>query len=168
LAPGVLKSGPVTLQDPASSAAQTPPFGIQLPDYARISADLAEGDRPAALALAAYDLTPESFAELSIYWTGRMAHDLQHGDGSAAITMAFSAAFTQAQDEKKALIPLSVEEWAMLTLQLERDGVQVLALRGLRSADHMRLVRHWARTLGADPALAARYAAVRDGDSPSP
>jgi hypothetical protein len=145
-----------------SLVVEGPPHGITLFAYAAISADMAEGDAPAEKVLEGHALTMAQFTESSVFWTRRMGEDPR-------VTAAFSDAFTKAQDAKKPLVTLSVEEWAALAAAIEDAGAPQppLAARKLSTADYMRLVRHWAKALGADPNLAraheAAMARIREG-----
>jgi hypothetical protein len=139
----------------AALAESGPPHGVDLFAYAAISADLAEGDRPASQVVEARGLTMDQWTEASLLWTRRMGEDPR-------VLTAFSDAFARAQDQKKPLAPLTLEDWAALNQEIAEDGApaRALAARGLSVADHCRLVRHWAKALGGDPALARRYEAA--------
>jgi hypothetical protein len=131
---------------------------VDLIAYAEISADVAEGDRPVADILAARGLTEAQWVEACVFWGQRMAEDAREG---GRVTLAFSEAFCKAQDGKRPLPPLSVEDWAALTLEIETHGSapRALAARNLSLADHSRLVRHWAKALASDASLRARLQA---------
>jgi hypothetical protein len=140
---------------------------IDLASFAAISADLAEGDRAAPAILTAHGLTAEQWTEATLFWAAQMAEDargLLTGQPEPRLALAFSEAFAEAQDRKKPIPELSVEEWARLTIAIEEDPrgpARVLADRGLGMADHARLVRHWARALSQDPAAARTYEEAR-------
>ncbi len=134
-----------------------PPHGVDLFRYATASADIAEGDRSVAEVLAAHALSLEQWTEVSVYWAQRMSDEPR-------VLMTFSDAFTKAQDAKRPLPALTVEEWAALGREILVAGssTEALSARGLSAADHMRLVRHWARLLASDPDLARAYEAALD------
>lgn len=143
--------------------------------YAEISAELAEGDRPVADVLRERGLTDAQWSDATAFWTRRMAEDARTGE--PRIALEFSDAFARAQDARRPLVPLSVEEWARLRSDIDADGVAPsLAARGLRLADYSRLVRHWAKALASSPELARAYRAARaaldagtgSGSSPGP
>jgi hypothetical protein len=131
-------------------------MSIDLALYAMISAELAEGARPARDALGAFDLDESAWAALSTAFGEQLAADA--GD-EGALAIAFSAAFAAHQDRLRPVPPLTVEQWAALQYDVDsHDAPAVtLATHGLSLPDYFRLVRRWATTLGRDAALAARY-----------
>jgi len=134
---------------------------IDLATYARISADIAEGDVPVSAILEREKLTDAEWTAVTVRWSQRMAEP-----GQAGFALEFSDAFAAAQDAKKALPKLGVEDWARLVTAMEEDTrgpVPALRAQGLGLADHARLVRHWAKRLASDPALARAYDAARAG-----
>lgn len=143
----------------AALASSGPPHGVDLFTYATISADIAEGDRPVAEVLRERQLSDAQWTEASLFWARRMGEDAR--DGEARVALAFSEAFARAQDAKRPLPPLDVEGWATLVHEIDVAGAlgPALVARGLSSADHSRLVRHWAKAIATEPALAARYSA---------
>jgi hypothetical protein len=148
----------------AALAHHGPPHGIDLIAHATISAEIAEGDRPLADILRERGLTDEQWTEATLFWTQRMAEDARGGEPRVAL--AFSDAFARAQDARRPLVQMSVEEWAALVTAAEQSGVAVaVAARGLRMADYFRLVRHWAKALasgaGDGAPLARAYEAAR-------
>jgi hypothetical protein len=112
-------------------------------------------------------LTEAQWTEATVFWAQRMGEDAQpdpNGNVHPRIALAFSEAFARAQDAKRPLVQLSVEQWAELVLEIEIEDLgagPVLARRQLRMADYSRLVRHWAKAIATDPALAKTYADVR-------
>lgn len=142
-----------------------PPHGIDLFAYAAISADIAEGDRPLAEILRERGLTDEQWMEGTLFWSRRMSEDARpdpSGKVEPRVALTFSDAFARAQDQKRPLVVLTVAQWAELVHEIEAYGVgPVLARRGLRMADHSRLVRHWAKALGTTPSLVREYEAAR-------
>jgi hypothetical protein len=135
---------------------------MDLETYAAISADLAEGDAPAGAVLAACGLDDAGWTAAALVWGERIAVDAREG-GTGSLAAAFSSAFARAQDARRPLPAMSVEEWGELVAEAQVQGLgRALAVRRLSSADHARLVRHWARALAADPALHARFELARD------
>ncbi len=124
---------------------------ISLEDFAALSAAIAEGDRPLDAVLAARSLTVPNWRDTSEVWSRVIAADESASD-------AYAEAFVRAQDALRPVPVMTPEEWAMLVLEMADEGPSALDRRGLRMADHLRLTRHWAKALGADKALAARYA----------
>jgi len=133
----------------------TPPHGIDLLAYAVISADLAEGDRLYPDVLAAKNLTEAQWTEATLFWAQQM--------GEQAI--AFSDAFARAQDAKRPLIILTVTEWYELDRAIDTLGLaKALAQRSLALADYSRLIRHWAREIATNPAVASEIANLGNRD----
>lgn len=148
-----------------SISTQGAPHAIDLLAYAEISADIAEGDRPIAEILRERSLTDEQWVEVATFWNRRMAESAQpdvSGNAEPRVALLFSEAFARAQDQKRPLVPLSVEDWAKLVHETREEGVgPALARRGLRTADYARLVRYWAKALATERALADAYDAAR-------
>ncbi|MBX3207550.1 MAG: hypothetical protein KF764_21050 [Labilithrix sp.] len=146
-------------------AAQGAPHGIDLFLYAAVSVDIAEGDRALADVLRDRALTLEQWTEATAFWSQRMAEDARpdaSGNVTPRVALLFSDAFARAQDDKRPLVPLSADAWAELVHDAEEASLaEALAKRGLRMADHSRLVRHWAKALATDAALRARYESRR-------
>jgi len=130
-----------------------------------VSADIAEGDRPVDEILRGRGLTDEQWMEATVFWSRRMSEDARpdaSGNVAPRVALAFSEAFARAQDAKRPLVVLTVVQWAELVHEIEAYGLApVLARRGLRLADHSRLVRNWAKALGTTPSLAREYEAAR-------
>jgi hypothetical protein len=124
---------------------------ISLEEFAAISAAIAEGDLPVDQVLASSDLTLARWSEISMFHSYGIASD-------DAVADAYAEAFVRAQDRLKPVPSMTPEAWAALVVEMAREGPSSLARRGLRSSDHLRLTRHWAKKLGSDKALAARYA----------
>ncbi|MBX3261208.1 MAG: hypothetical protein KIS78_11570 [Labilithrix sp.] len=137
------------------------PHGIDLFLYAAVSADIAEGDRALADVLRDRGLTVEQWTEVTTFWSQRMADDARPdaaGNVTPRVALLFSDAFARAQDQKRPLSPLTADAWAELVHDAEEESLaRALAKRGLRMADHSRLVRHWAKALASDAALRERY-----------
>lgn len=126
--------------------------------YAAISADFAEGDRTADQIFEARKITAEEWGAAAMEWGKRF------GEEGAPLAIAFSEAFAKEQDARHPLPALTVEAYAELVTDIALAGApgKPLAKRGLRQADYMRLIRHWAKALGGDPTLARRYEAAVD------
>ncbi len=135
------------------------PHGITLFDHAQIAAELAEGDRTLEAVLDARQLTESQWNESTLYWMQRMGDDVLANAEHARIPIVYSDAFSQAQDARKPLPPMTVEQYAELVaaVQAEADPAQPLAARSLSNADYLRLSRHFAKAMAADPALSQRY-----------
>jgi hypothetical protein len=132
---------------------------IDLETYAKISADIAEGDVPYRDVLALHQITDQAWTDATLYWNRTI------GEAAAtdpALPIRFSDLFAAAQDAKKKLAPLDVQGWADLVTDVEGVGLaRALAKRQLSNADYFRLVRHWAKALGRDAELSRAYAARR-------
>jgi hypothetical protein len=148
-----------------------PPHGVTLFDHAKIAAKVAENDRPTADVLAEHELTEAQWNESTTYWMGRMADDVtQHGI-EAKVPTTYSDAFGKAQDAIKPVPPMTPEEWATLTVEVQQSGgpARPLAARNLSIPDYLRLARHWARVLSSVPAQNRRFFATYEAlQPPSP
>src|SRR4051794_31932331 len=67
---------------------QGPLNGVTLFTFARISAAIAEGDRPVVELLAAESLTEAQWTDVTLFWTHRMAEDARNPEPRVAL--AFS------------------------------------------------------------------------------
>ena len=123
---------------------------LPLETFAAVSAAIAEGDRALEVVLVAHGLGPEEWRLSSERWSFTLAAD-------EALADAFTQAFLDAQDRLKPVPPMTPEEWAALVVEVAAEGPQALIRRSLSAADHARLARRWARALGTDKILAARY-----------
>jgi hypothetical protein len=144
--------------------------GISLQDHAEISAEIAEGDRKVDDVLGVRGLSQERWGRISLAWMQRLADDVKVHREHARLPMAYADAFGRAQNAKKAVPPMSVEEWAALTVQVTTDGgpQHALRARGLSQADYLRLARHWANVLSTDPVAARRYEKAFAALQPAP
>jgi hypothetical protein len=135
------------------------PHGITLFDHAQISAELAEGERPLAEVLDAHRISEAEWNESTQYWMKRLGDDVLVNAERARIPIVYSDAFGKAQDAIKPLAPMEVEQYAELVAAIQAEGSpdQPLAQRGLAQADYLRLSRHFARAMAADPALSKRF-----------
>ncbi|MEP7120062.1 MAG: hypothetical protein ABJE95_04090 [Byssovorax sp.] len=129
------------------------PRDLTLEEFASVSAEIAEGDAPLDRILARHELGLDlaSWRELSDRWSRILAADESAAD-------AYAEAFTRAQDGLKPAPQMTPEEWAELVVEVGAEGRAALVRRALGPGDHLRLARRWARVLGGDRALAARYA----------
>jgi hypothetical protein len=142
--------------------------GMSLERYAQLSAQMAEGDRPPSAVLAAHGVGEEDWQQASQHWLLAMANDAQANGADAELALVYAEAFGRAQEALKPLVPMTPEEWALLTVEVQRSGgpAQPLARRRLSNADYLRLGRHFARTLARDPALAQRFAQAYEALQP--
>jgi hypothetical protein len=136
-----------------------PPHGVTLESYARVTAWMAEGDRPAAALLEAEGLTEKAWMEATQYWLSQMGADALARGVEAQLALAFSEEFGRAQDALKGVPDLTAEDWATLIVEIQQTAkpAPALAVRGLSQADFSRLVRHWAKRLASDPEQNVRF-----------
>jgi hypothetical protein len=82
----------------------------------------------------------------------------EHGQ-EAQSPHVYTEAFSKAQDALGPVPRGDAASYARLIVDIQRAGgpAQPLAARGLSTADYLRLSRHWARVLSADPAKARAY-----------
>lgn len=132
---------------------QGAPHGITLFDHAQIAAAIAEGDRPIAEILEARRLAEAQWNESTTYWMTRIGDDVVEHGQEAKIPHVYSHAFSAAQDALKPVPPSDAASYAKLVVDIQLAGgpAQPLAVRGLSSADYLRLSRHWARVFPANP-----------------
>ncbi len=133
--------------------------GVSLEEYAAISAVVAEGTRPFGDVLADFRLTDKQWGPITLAWMQRIALDVQTHRELAKLPTVFSDAFARAQDRLAPLPPLTVEDWAALTLAVLTHGSPGPALkeRQLTTPDYIRLSRHFASLLSSDPVAGRRY-----------
>ncbi len=146
-------------QGGSEATEQGAPHGITLFDHAQISAELAEGAQPLSVVLATRELSEAQWNESTQYWMKRMGDDALANGERARIPLVYSDAFSKAQDALKPLPPLQVEAYAEIVAETQVEGApdQALARRGLSHADYIRLSRHFAQAMAADPALSQRF-----------
>jgi hypothetical protein len=138
---------------------QGAPHGISLFDHAEIAARIAEGDTSTAAILAVRGLTEAAWNESTMYWMKQMGDDvLEHGQ-SARIPLLYSDAFGKAQDALKPPPQMDAASYAALVVDVQAAGgpAQPLAVRGLSTADYLRLSRHYAAVLTSDPEAARLF-----------
>ncbi len=135
------------------------PHGITLFDHAQIAAEIAEGDRPTSTVLEAHRLTETQWNESTMHWMTRMGDDAREHGENARVAVVYSDAFGAAQGTLKPLPPTDAASWAKLTvdIQIAGDPAQPLAVRGISTADYLRLARHWARVLSSDADESATF-----------
>jgi hypothetical protein len=141
--------------EPRDGVARTgAPHGITLFDHAQIAAEIAEGDRPLAAVLEAHGFTEAQWNESTMYWMVRIGDDVCDHAAEARVPILYSDAFSKAQDAMKPVPPGDAAWYAKLVVDIQNAGgpADPLAVRGLGLADYLRLSRHWARVLSADPA----------------
>lgn len=145
---------PVAKDPDAAPGESAPPHGVTLADHARISAQVAEGDRPLAEILEPLGLAEAAWNEATIHWMTRIGDDVQKNGKDAELPNVYSQAFGEAQDALKPLPPTDAASYAKLVVDVQLAGgpAQPLAARGLSTADYLRLSRHWAKVLSSDPA----------------
>lgn len=127
--------------------------GVTLAQHAAISAEMAEGDRPAGDILYRHGLTEAAWTAATLEWMTRLAADVRvHGE-KATRPLLYSGAFARAQDALKPLPAMDARAYAALLVAVEVAGGPAPALRarGLSLPDFLRLSRHFARVLASDP-----------------
>ncbi|WP_437291007.1 hypothetical protein [Sorangium sp. So ce406] len=146
------------------------PHGITLFQHAEISAEIAEGDRSQADILKAHELTEAQWGEASIFWMTRIGDDVREHGEDARIPHLYSDAFSKAQDALKPPPSLDAASYARLVVDIQAAGgtAQPLAARNLSLADYLRLSRHMARVLSADPAESKAFFDAYQGLQPAP
>ncbi|WP_437708927.1 hypothetical protein WMF45_32305 [Sorangium sp. So ce448] len=155
--------------DPAQPVPRSPVEGVDLPTYARISAELAEAPAERARVLSSYGLDEIRWMDVERTWLLRVATAALKADLSLGQDLDLAYAAAQA-----ALGPpapaMPLEDYARLAARIEAGeppGV-VLAGAGLSLAAYTRLQRAWTARLAADPALARTYRAMVAAARPGP
>jgi hypothetical protein len=92
-------------------------------------------------------------------WLERIAADAAENGADARLAVEYAEAFGAAQDALAPPPPMTPEEYAILTVAVQRKGspARPLAERGLTLADYTRLARHFARLFVADPSAEKRF-----------
>lgn len=152
--------------DPSQKGA---PHGITLFDHAQISAEIAEGDRTMAAVLEEHNLTEAQWNESTMYWMTRLGDDVREHGQDARVPHVYSDAFGKAQDALKPVPATDARSYAKLVVDIQLAGgpAQPLAVRGLSTADYLRLSRHWARVLSSDAAQASAFFEVYEALQPT-
>lgn len=147
-----------------------PPHGVSLEDQARITAEIAEGDRPQAKVLEANKLSEPAWNEVTLFWMQKLSDDVQKNGDRARLPHVYSDAYAKAQGALKPLPEMDARGWAALTVAIQTagDSGPPLAARALSQADFLRLARHWARVLSSDPEQAAVYFDAYQSLQPKP
>lgn len=145
------------LTDPVVS--EGPPHGIDLEQHATISATLSEGTRPQDQVLEGFRITDAQWNESTSFWMNALAEDAQKNGAEARLPIQYSDAYSKAQDALAPVPPMTPEEWAHLTVEVQDEGGpgQPLARRNLSLADYLRLARHFAKRLSSDPEEQQRF-----------
>jgi hypothetical protein len=109
--------------------------------------------------LEAHQLTESEWNEATLYWMKRMGDDTMKHAEHATIPIVYSDAFSKAQDALKPLPAMDIEGYAALVAAIQTAGSPAapLAVRGLSNADYLRLSRHFAGAMAADPMLARQF-----------
>ena len=144
------------------SDAPPPAPRISLEEHARISAHIAEGDRPVKEVLDAEGVDETEWNAATGHWMQAMADDATKRGADATVVHDYSDAFSKAQDAIRPVPAMTPEEWAELTVEILKAGgpARPLAARTLSKADYLRLSRYWAKTLSHDTAQNKRFFAT--------
>lgn len=135
-----------------------PPDSVDLPTFALVSAEIAEGREPVAEVLRRHDLEDQVWTEASLRWLEAMAADALEKGERATLAIEYARLFGEAQEALRTTPEVSPEEYAELVVAMQRgDGPRALGARGLSQADFSRLVRRFAERLAASPEENARY-----------
>jgi hypothetical protein len=136
-----------------------PPHGIDLERHACIAAELAEGNVASAQVLERHGLDERKWNESTTYWMPKIAEDAQKNGAQAKLAVVYSQAFGKTQDSLAPVPPMTPEDWATLTVEVQRDGDpgRALARRNLSLPDYIRLSRSFAARLSGDPVEQERF-----------
>lgn len=151
-----------------SATQQGAPHGITLFDHAQIAAEIAEGDRSSAAVLEAHELDEAQWSASTIYWMTRLGDDVREHGEKARIVHVYSDAFAKAQDGLKPVPPSDAATYAKLVVDIQLAGgpADPLAVRGLSTADYLRMSRHWARVLSTEPRQAEMFFEAYQAEQP--
>jgi hypothetical protein len=135
---------------------------ISMMEHARITAQIAEGDRLLKDVLAAEGVSENEWNDATVHWMNAMAADAAAKGAGAVVAIDYADVFGKAQDAIKPVPAMTPEEWAALTVEVLNAGgpAKPLAARNLSKADYLRLSRHWAKRLAANPAENKRFFAT--------
>ncbi len=133
---------------------------ITMEEHARISARIAEGDRPMKDVLASEGIGEDEWNDATAYWMNQLADDAARHGAETTLAITYSDLFSKAQDSLRPVPEMSPEEWATLTVEILNAGgpARPLAARSLSKADYIRLARHFAKRLSGNPADNKRFA----------
>ena len=139
--------------------AEGPPSGITLERHAEVSARIAEGDQSQTKVLEEQQIREQDWNAATQHWMMEMARDAQKNGMNASLAITYSDVFGSTQASLKALPPMTPEEWATLTVEIQQAGspAQPLAVRALSTADYLRLSRYFAQLLSHDAVMNQRY-----------
>jgi hypothetical protein len=132
---------------------------LTLPEFAAVSARLAEQDRPRAEILADLELTERAWTIEERAWIERMGDAATAGDGTVAAK--FADLFLDAQDQLAGPNePRSLESYVAVKVELERADKPKDRLdeRGICFGEWMRLERYWNDCAAEEPEIARRLA----------
>jgi hypothetical protein len=129
-------------------------------EHARISARIAEKDRPLKDVLKSEGVDEPEWNDATAYWMNLLAEDAKARGAEARLAIEYSDAFGRAQDALRPVPDMAPEDWAGLTAEILAAGgpARPLAARNLSTADYIRLARHWAKRLSSNPAENKRFA----------
>jgi hypothetical protein len=138
------------------------PHGVTLERFAFISAEVAEGDRSLLEVLERHQLSESQWNEVSQHWLLKIAEDAQANGAQCRLPLVYSEAFGKAQDSLKAVPTMAPEDWALLSVEIERTGGTDLPLarRQMSQADYLRLARYFAAELARNGQANARFRAT--------
>lgn len=143
---------------------------ITLERHAEISAEIAEGDKPLAEILAAHRISEARWNEATVAWMKAIGDDVLVNADKATLPHVYSDAFSRAQDAKKPVVPMDAEAYATLVVDVQIAGgpAEPLNVRGLSTADYLRLSRHWSKVLSSDEKESAAFFDAYDRLQPAP
>jgi hypothetical protein len=131
---------------------------LSLADHAALSAHLAEGTRSQQEVLAERGVSENEWNDATRFWMMHLAKDTELHGVNATLAITYSDVFAKAQSQLKATSNMAPEEWATLSVEIQQQGLaRPLAVRNLSNADYIRLVRHFAQLLSANPSAHERY-----------
>ncbi|MCA9622749.1 MAG: hypothetical protein KC731_27205, partial [Myxococcales bacterium] len=127
--------------------------GIDLERHAAVSAEIAEAKQSQGEILAAHGIEEAHWNEASTELMRRLGEEVMEKGAQAMAPHRYSAAFAAAQDRLAEVVKMEPEDWARLTVEIQRAGspTAALASRQLSQADYIRLGRHFSRLFVADP-----------------
>jgi hypothetical protein len=137
--------------------------GVSLPEYAAVTAAVAEGFTEADV-LQVEGIPSEEWARAAIPWKLKLADD-------AGVFAGYREELARAEDWlEREVSPIDREPraWASFLGALEVDAAAALRTSRLRAPDLARLCRRWAREIEADAKLGKRLAELRKQREPLP
>ncbi len=137
-----------------------PPMSLEA--HAVIAATLAEGPGSVVEVLTSVGFTEKQWNAATLYWMSKLAEDAQlHGAG-AQLAIEYSTYFARAQGDLAPVVPMTPEEWARLTVDVQKEGStgEPLARRNLSLPDYLRLLRDFTRRLSTDAEEQQRFFAT--------